>query len=444
MKCKANSVIRFSALSLIIWATNVSPTPAVELTNSTVTASDSSNTSAAFSSAAEALGLMMQVVGNLEEKVQNKDLTSLHSEDLILGASLTAIIQQTNRMELAGRENFNGDVTQFARQVAALHFAGDTQQQDLAEKQFRLVREAFERITQHFPPKTVASAQAAASQYLCPAHRDVRGQKTDFCPKCGAPMNQLVRLLPAYCGFPTAARQSVRATVRISKPLAVGEPVNAYLRLSKTDGSPVYPYDLITAHTERIHLLIIDSSLSDYHHEHPRPTSVAGEYAFSFTPRKAGGYFVWADLRPEPLGLQEYATTVISALVPAEPLTDRTVNHKVTVDGLNYELTFATDQLTVDRPIPGRLRITQADGTPFAQLEPFMAAFAHLVGFNEDCKTVLHIHPKGPPALNPKERGGPELEFQLYTHKPGFVRLFAQVQIGGASKFAPFGIQIVR
>jgi hypothetical protein len=66
------------------------------------------------------------------------------------------------------------------------------------------------------------------------------------------------------------------------------------------------------------------------------------------------------------------------------------------------------------------------------------------VGFHEDCKTVLHIHAKGAPVLNPNERGGPELEFRLYAPKPGFVRLFAQVQIGGVSRFAPFGIRIVR
>ena len=65
------------------------------------------------------------------------------------------------------------------------------------------------------------------------------------------------------------------------------------------------------------------------------------------------------------------------------------------------------------------------------------------VGFNEDYKTILHMHPKGKPVTNPSARGGPELEFQLYAAQPGFIRLFAQVQIGGVSKFAPFGIQVL-
>jgi hypothetical protein len=71
-----------------------------------------------------------------------------------------------------------------------------------------------------------------------------------------------------------------------------------------------------------------------------------------------------------------------------------------------------------------------------------MGAFAHLVGFNEDCKTVMHMHPKGPPVLDPAARGEQELEFQIYALRPGFVRLFAQVQIEGRSRFVPFGLQI--
>jgi hypothetical protein len=71
-----------------------------------------------------------------------------------------------------------------------------------------------------------------------------------------------------------------------------------------------------------------------------------------------------------------------------------------------------------------------------------MGAFAHLVGFNEDYKTVTHMHPKGPPVFDRAARGGPELEFQIYALRPGFVRFFAQVQIDGRSRFVPFGLQV--
>ena len=86
------------------------------------------------------------------------------------------------------------------------------------------------------------------------------------------------------------------------------------------------------------------------------------------------------------------------------------------------EVNFEREQL---------VEITGADGKGFTGLEPVMAAFAHIVGFNEDYNTVLHMHPKGAPILDGAARGGPELEFQIYALRPGFVRLFAQVQIAG-------------
>ena len=136
--------------------------------------------------------------------------------------------------------------------------------------------------------------------------------------------------------------------------------------------------------------------------------------------------------------------TDIPATTAGEPLTNRAVNFKTTVDGLNYELILAQKTIPVGRPALARLRITTADGKSFTQLEPLMATFAHLVGFNQDYKTVMHMHPKGPPVLDAAARGGPELEFQIYALRPGFVRLFAQVQIEGRSRFAPFGLQITR
>src|SRR6185436_10030394 len=112
----------------------------------------------------------------------------------------------------------------------------------------------------------------------------------------------------------------------------------AYFSLQKANGEPVLLADLIETHTKKIHLLIIDASLTDYHHEHPRPTRNPGEYAFSFTPHKPGSYRVWADLRTYPLGLQEYAMADMVAPAAGEPMTDRAISLKTTVDGLNYEL----------------------------------------------------------------------------------------------------------
>src|SRR5580765_6882044 len=234
-----------------------------------------------FASATEAWGMLLQVFGNLQEKVQKKDLTSIHSEDLILSASLAALERQASRMEAAKAAQFKYEIADFNRHVSSLHFAGDTQQQPLAEKELAAVTEIFQRIKGYFPASTLAVAQEMGSKYVCPTHTDVVGKRGETCSKCGAPLDQQVRVLPAYCGLPMPGKDSTRATITTDKPVAAGQAVTGYLQLSRTDGSIIYASDLLTVHGAKIHLLMIDGSLTDYHHEHPKPVG-PGRYAFPF------------------------------------------------------------------------------------------------------------------------------------------------------------------
>jgi hypothetical protein len=71
-----------------------------------------------------------------------------------------------------------------------------------------------------------------------------------------------------------------------------------------------------------------------------------------------------------------------------------------------------------------------------------MGACAHLVAFNENARTVLHIHPQGPEPETEQARGGPTLQFKLYAPNPGLYRLYAQTQIAGQPRFAPFNITV--
>lgn len=405
---------------------------------------DPNISSRASSSAAPARSLAMleQVVTQLGHFTQNKDLSAIHNEDIILDAAAKALFAQADTMAPRQGVEFRTDLTAFCSRVSVLHRLADLNQQTESEIELAEVLKSFAKVKAHFPPRIIAEARGYLETYSCPMHRDVVGKSTDFCPKCGMPLDQVARILPSNAGFPMPGDLTVQASVSIATPLRVGHPVAALLHLQKANGEPLLFSDLIETHTRKIHLFLIDRSLTDYHHEHPVPTQNPGEYSFSFTPGQPGGYRVWADLRPYPLGLEEYAMTDIPATTAGKPLTDRAVAFKSSVNGLNYELFVAQNALQVGRPALLRLRITNASGKGFTQLEPILAAFAHLVGFNADGKTVMHIHPKGPPVLDSAARGGPELEFQVYPLRPGFVRLFAQVQIAGRSQVAPFGIEI--
>ena len=240
----------------------------------------------------------------------------------------------------------------------------------------------------------------------------------------------------------SAAVATTKVSMTTAQPLTVGQEATAIIKLTKPDGAPMLLSDLKEAHTEKIHLLINDLSLGDYHHEHPTATGTPGEYTFTFTPAKPGPYRVWADLIPVATGEQEYAIADISAPTKSEPIANRAPSTSATVDGLTYTVTFENPTLKAGEAALGKLTISKPDGTPFNALEPVMGAYAHIVGFGEDLKTIAHIHPMGEEPTKPTDRGPGELEFHLLPAQPGLMRLYAQVRIGNEDKFAPFTLEI--
>src|SRR5262249_25437080 len=226
-----------------------------------------------------------------------------------------------------------------------------------------------------YSSETLEAARHLADRFRCPMHPDVVGKKNDLCPKCGMPLDTLARLSPFVLSGDAAPAKMINATVDTDEPLRVGVRAQAHLYLRTLFGEPVLPTDLREVHTQKIHLLIVDESLSDYHHEHPEPGGTSGEYLFSFTPQKPGPYRVWADVQPYRTGIQEYASTELRAGTTGEALTDTSEKLTAAADGLCYKLTFEPRSIKAGEPVTGKLRITREDGTPVTELEPIMGAF---------------------------------------------------------------------
>ena len=284
-----------------------------------------------------------------------------------------------------------------------------------------------------------------AAIYACPMCRGIHElDPAKPCEKCG--MKTVARMIPASSLYNTPGEPSVALAVTLDRPLAVGAASAVKIKFSrKKDGAPVTHDDLLLVHTEKIHLLIVDESLGDYHHEHPRPTGVPGEFAFTLTPRRAGPYRVFADIVPVASNVQEYAVCDLPAVAKGEAIAERAGTTASTVDGLRYDLAWQTGgaAMRAKTPVNATITITgAADGKPFTQLVPIMGTFAHLVAFHEDRQTVIHIHPSGAEPRTPEQRGGPVFAFRFFAPKPGYYRLYAQVQIGGVSRFAPFGLNV--
>ncbi|CEG60118.1 hypothetical protein [Legionella micdadei] len=202
---------------------------------------------------------------------------------------------------------------------------------------------------------------------------------------------------------------------------------------------PIHLQDLNEVHTQKIHMLIIDDSLSDYSHVHPVATEEPGVYQFSWKPKKKdANYRIWADLVPVNTMKQEY---IIADLYKSKSnfaqIIPRITTESV-VGGYKFKLSFDKPKLELGKATMGKIDITDAQGNPVHNLEPIMGAYAHIVGFSDDFNTVMHVHPMGTEPSQATDRGGPELNFHIEPQKAGAIKLFAQVKIDGKELFVPF------
>jgi hypothetical protein len=218
----------------------------------------------------------------------------------------------------------------------------------------------------------------------------------------------------------------------------VGHKQTFVLRLTNNDQG-VDLNQLKEVHTRKIHLLVVDSTLTDYHHVHPTATKVAGEYQFSFVPQKKA-YRLWVDITPKATGAQTFLVVDLGDPEKTAPPV-KMVSQESTVGGYTFRLNIK-DPLVVGQGAMATVNVTDQAGKPVTALQPVMGAFAHVVGFSEDLRTIAHIHPMGPEPKTPQERGGPTLSFHLEPKKAGFLKLFVQTRIGDKDFFAPLGVNV--
>jgi len=190
---------------------------------------------------ARSLGMLWQAVMQLEHCVQSKDLSAVHNEDVILSAAARELLAQAHAIASSQSGDFKSSLAAFCSRVSALHLVADLNQQASSETELGKVLESFAKVKAHFSKDVVAQAQGYLDTFTCPMHRDVVGKRTDFCPKCGMPLDQVSRILPSNSGFPSPGQQTVRASVRTAAPLTVGQPIAALLQLQRPNGDPVSP-----------------------------------------------------------------------------------------------------------------------------------------------------------------------------------------------------------
>jgi hypothetical protein len=299
------------------------------------------------------------------------------------------------------------------------------------------------------------------------SHMDFRAQGKNVIEFCD-PLNP--QFLPVV-----AVRSPVTLTVTTDAEPAARQTVGATLTLTTSTGKPVGPADLLVAHTQKLHLLIVDPTLTDYQHVHPLPGRLPGEWTFQFVPRLGGLYRLFADFTPAATGRGLYASADLAVAGPVGPVADRSARPAVgptteglavsgvvgqvgdlaarsarptvgptttaDVDGYDFTLT-ASAPLRANRPADLALVVTRPDGG-LVPLEPIMGAFAHLVAFDEARSGFAHLHPNETDLARPPDAVAPRLTFKVTIPRAGRYAIWAQVNLGGQEVFAPFWVEVV-
>jgi len=223
---------------------------------------------------------------------------------------------------------------------------------------------------------------------------------------------------------------------------AAGIEVSAVITLRTASGKPIAPEDLLVAHTKKLHLMIVDPTLTDYQHVHPIPLGKAGQWAFSFTPRFGGTYRLFADFTPAATGRGLYATVDVAVAGDgANPGERARVMAPVRRDGFDFRLTSAAMPPRVGQPIDLTFAVASPDGAA-VPMEPVMGAFAHLVAFDESRSGFAHLHPTEIDLAKPPDATHPVLHFKLTIPRAGRYVIWAQVNLGGREKFVPFWFEV--
>jgi hypothetical protein len=211
-------------------------------------------------------------------------------------------------------------------------------------------------------------------------------------------------------------------------PVAAGVPFA--FQILGPDGRPVTAYR--PAHDKELHLIVARRDLTGFQHVHPT-MAPDGTWSVPVTIASAGPYRIFADFQPadraEPLTLGVDA----AAAGAFEPAPLPVVSRLTTVDGYEVELTGdlvpgTSSKLTV--------RVSRG-GAPVTDLEPYLAAYGHLVALRVGDLAYLHVHPDGAPG-DGRTAPGPDITFYAQVPSAGAYRLFLDFQHAGRVHTAAF------
>ena len=203
-------------------------------------------------------------------------------------------------------------------------------------------------------------------------------------------------------------------------------------RVLGPSGVPVTAFT--PTHDKPLHLIVVRRDQSGFQHLHP-VMDADGTWRITTT-LAPGDHRVFADFAPE--GRTEAMTlgrdVGVGGLYSPTPLPAPSTT-ATTADG--YTVTL-TGTLVPGTASPVTLSVSR-NGAPVTDLEPYLAAYGHLVALRTGDLGYLHVHPTGSPG-DGRTPAGPAIEFLAEVPSAGPYRLYLDFAHQGVVRTAEFTV----
>ncbi len=222
-----------------------------------------------------------------------------------------------------------------------------------------------------------------------------------------------------------------------------GKPCKLAFQLLDTKrGTTVSERDLARVHTRKLHSMIVDESLSDYHHLHPVYDRHSGLFVCEFTPASDAPYAAWHDFTPKQENHVIYERTALPSYNHRHVVPNITHTLLARVDGLNASI-LSNNPMRAGEDAMLSITLRDAGGRTVEDLEPIMGEFAHLVAFSRDGQHFIHCHPISATPEMDHDLGSGALQFHVTPEIAGGTKFFLQVMRQGKEITIPFGQMVL-
>lgn len=210
--------------------------------------------------------------------------------------------------------------------------------------------------------------------------------------------------------------------------LSSGKSVGVTFRIMGPDGRPVTKYE--TTHDKDLHLIAVRRDMAGFQHVHP--TLEASGVWHTRLDLSPGPWRLFADFKAA--GTDDLTLgTDVSVTGGYHPQTLPAPSKTTTVD--DYTVTLTGD-LSAGSSSKLTLSVSRG-GAPVTDLQPYLAAYGHLVVLRSDDLAYLHVHPEGAPGDGVTDPG-PDVTFYATTPSTGVHRMFLDFQHNGVVRTAEF------